>query len=499
MIGYSIIGLSLFLLVQSKNVYPQLLLARMLFSVGGSATVTMVTAILPSITSPNQKADMTRLPRHHSSSTDRPNSPLTSSDYLADSQNRDALAPGSPAASEMRPKVSSPTRLAGYVGFFTGCGALLALGLFLPLPNYFQRGGVSPKSAICYSFYVAGAVSLTVALTCFVGLRGLRGEDTKGWRNLYPSKNSPDSLDARERSIRRPSLPRSIFESMKLGIKDHRLGLSYAGGFVARASSVGITTFIPLFVNASFVQIGFCKSSPNESPVLKERCQEAYVIAAKLTGVSQLAALLFAPAFGHLADKYHRLNIPLMAAALVGLIGNAAMGTLQSPAASGAHFPPFTYLITTAMGIGQIGVIVCSLGLLGRRVSRLAATTRLKTACSESDTTICASNSSSHEPSSRSSGTGRPGTVVNVLREEPEELSALLRVENSTHLSYEHLKGSIAGMYSLAGGAGILLLTKAGGIMFDKVSPIAPFYFLALFNAILIAIGAFSAMSSEEG
>ncbi len=36
--GYTIIGLALVIFVQARNVYPQLLLARMLFSVGGAAT-----------------------------------------------------------------------------------------------------------------------------------------------------------------------------------------------------------------------------------------------------------------------------------------------------------------------------------------------------------------------------------------------------------------------------------------------------------------------------
>lgn len=36
--GYTIVGVSLWVLVQAKNVYPQLLLARVLFSLGGSAT-----------------------------------------------------------------------------------------------------------------------------------------------------------------------------------------------------------------------------------------------------------------------------------------------------------------------------------------------------------------------------------------------------------------------------------------------------------------------------
>jgi MFS family permease len=37
-IGYTIVGASLLLFVQARNVYPQLLLARMMFSIGGAAT-----------------------------------------------------------------------------------------------------------------------------------------------------------------------------------------------------------------------------------------------------------------------------------------------------------------------------------------------------------------------------------------------------------------------------------------------------------------------------
>lgn len=36
--GYSIVGVSLWVFVQAKNVYPQLLLARLLFSLGATAT-----------------------------------------------------------------------------------------------------------------------------------------------------------------------------------------------------------------------------------------------------------------------------------------------------------------------------------------------------------------------------------------------------------------------------------------------------------------------------
>jgi MFS family permease len=36
--GYSIVGIALWVFVQARNVYPELLLARVLFSLGGSAT-----------------------------------------------------------------------------------------------------------------------------------------------------------------------------------------------------------------------------------------------------------------------------------------------------------------------------------------------------------------------------------------------------------------------------------------------------------------------------
>jgi MFS family permease len=36
--GYTIVGIALWVFVQAKNIYPQLLLARVLFSLGGSAT-----------------------------------------------------------------------------------------------------------------------------------------------------------------------------------------------------------------------------------------------------------------------------------------------------------------------------------------------------------------------------------------------------------------------------------------------------------------------------
>ena len=47
--GYVIVGFSLIGLVKSRNVYPELLVGRLGFSVGGAACSTMVTAVLPAM------------------------------------------------------------------------------------------------------------------------------------------------------------------------------------------------------------------------------------------------------------------------------------------------------------------------------------------------------------------------------------------------------------------------------------------------------------------
>ncbi len=78
-----------------------------------------------------------------------------------------------------------PSVLAGLVGLFTGCGALVALTLFLPLPSQFSKvEGATMAEAVADSFYVVGIVSLLVAVFVYVGLKGLEGEKGKGWRML---------------------------------------------------------------------------------------------------------------------------------------------------------------------------------------------------------------------------------------------------------------------------------------------------------------------------
>ena len=479
-LGYVIVGLALLLFVQARNVYPQLLLARLFFSIGGAATSTMVTAILPSMITPR--------PKHEDIDSRAASPPPTNGQGVSPSISSEITI--TPQRLQRRTSQASktveqsPTRLAGIVGLFTGCGALLALGVFLRLPELIQRTNVQPGPALADSYYIVGALSLVLSVVCFIGLRHLSGEDDKGWRALvYGGAKSPSSAKGRLSSLW------SLFESIMLGFKSPLLGLGYLGGFVARASSVGISLFIPLFVNAYYMSSGLCDKSAHNPQDIKDHCRGAYVLAAELTGVSQLVALVFAPVFGILADRFQRFNAPLLIAAFVGTLGYVTLAVLDSPMPSGEHGSPWVFFIMALLGISQIGAIVCSLGLLGRCVLGL-----------DHDTSIVANDrirvvaTQDHTPSDNSHLLPAEHRNAPTVGDCEGEDAPLLRSQRTVY-SREHLKGSIAGVYSLAGGIGILLLTKVGGVMFDKVSPIAPFAMLAGFNLLLLIVGAVQGIS----
>ena len=472
--GYVIIGLALLLFVQAKNVYPHLLLARLLFSIGGAATSTMVTAILPSmIGNPKKQSEVNRLDSRPHIGNGHGLAPSVSPELTITPHNCH-----SQPDSHISSSPPSPTRVAGIVGLFTGCGALLALGFFLRLPELIQRTGVEAKKALIDTYYVMGTLSLVLSMVCYVGLQQLSGEEEKGWRALvsarFGGRESGPSSNL--------SILKSLLKSIKLGFQNPILGLGYLGGFVARASSVGISLFIPLFVNNYYILSGRCDKSGRNPEDIKKGCREAYVLAAELSGTSQLIALLFAPIFGYMADRYRHFNIPLLIAALVGLLGYVGLGTLTSPEIDGLDANVWVYLIMALLGIGQIGAIVCSLGLVGRYILGLEVQEQQASLGSSEAPAISEIHGATNRDQTNASNHHYDEVSEGVTEETPM-LSA------AANIPRDHQKGSIAGIYSLAGGLGILILTKIGGLLFDRVSPVGPFYLLAFFNGLLLCTG----------
>ncbi|AEO69022.1 uncharacterized protein THITE_2052927 [Thermothielavioides terrestris NRRL 8126] len=493
--GYAIIGLSLFLFVQARNVYPQLLLARIFFAVGATAAATMVTAILPSLTDETgPAAENGRKPPAPSggrqSVTLSVDSEATITPERFRSTTEGASSPVGDGPSRNPANNGKPSALAGYVGLFTGCGALVALALFLPLPARFGRiEGVTLGDAVKYSFYVVGSVSFLVAIFVFLGLRGLRGEEGKGWRMLLGLHSSTPSSGAASQPS--PAAHRILpywhllRASIRLGLTDADIALGYLGGFVARASTVAISLFLPLSVNAFFIRNGFCRGQPTDpSPDLKRECRQAYVLASVLTGVAQLSGLLCAPLFGYLsAHAAHRIiNWPIVATTTIGLAGYLAFPRLPSPEfrdEQGRGGGPAVLVLAALMGVSQIGAIVCSLGALGRGVLKVDAAGgggRSARVAEDQETLI--------EERADGDGDGVVGGETAPLLGVAAAAAAAAVPEDA--VSRVRLKGSVAGVYSWCGGAAILLLTKLGGYLFDSWSAGAPFYMMAAFNAVLL-------------
>ncbi|KAK8191454.1 hypothetical protein IWZ00DRAFT_279287 [Phyllosticta capitalensis] len=528
-LGYAIVALSLFVFVQATNVYPQLLLGRLLFSLGAAATTTMVTAVLPTMTySPPPSIIEARRDANGNAHT---MSPSISSDITITPDRLSTPAATRQHAHHIRPvtpdaSAKSTSNLAGLVGMFTGLGALLALGIFLPLPARFQKSGVAPSEAIADSYYIVGSIAIVVALACSLGLQNLPGEENKGWKNLFfvPAEKPEDPIDD---SRPRLSYVHLLFEALALGFRDVNVGLGYLGGFVARASSVAVSLFIPLFSNAYFISHGYCEPGDHKSTEeIKEACRRAYVLAAMITGTSQLVALISAPIFGYLCGQYKKYNQPIILASVAGIAGYIAFGLQKSPDPKSEDGSYGVFFIAALLGISQIGAIVCSLGLLGRGIqgdeadinaaeederhqsyaghagvhhsSRPHAIPRhvLDPEATPVTSPQVQPHRGGHTLSHRSSHSDiSNGHASHYQANADAESDPLLPSHfrrlpaSSLPSSRAHLKGSIAGVYSLAGGAGILLLTKLGGVMFDELDKGAAFFLMAAFNAVLM-IGA---------
>lgn len=425
------------------------MLTRYLYS------ATMVTATLPCLTDDSDSSDAeTEQPTLVPSNNVRDSVALSVESELTITPERYRSDGSEPSEADLVAQ-DKPSVLAGYVGLFTGLGALVSLIVFLPLPNQFGKiEGVEIGEALQYAYYVVGAVAILVASFVYIGLRKLKGEEGKGFRTLFGLKKR--QLADGSEPPRRSFLPykQLLREAVVLGVTDSQIGLGYLGGFVARASTVAISAFIPLFVKIYYLD-----------HIAGGDQRKAYVLASILTGVAQLFALICAPIFGYLSRRRGRFNYPITVATIFGIIGYTAFPHLSSPEVKnvdGRGGSPAVFILVALIGISQIGAIVCSLGSLGKGV--LAADPHRR-----AQLPVAAEGQNDGTAEDRE----RAPLLGNGTKPQPKCTRVLL-------------KGTIAGVYSWCGGAAILLLTKLGGFLFDKWSHGAPFYMMALFNAILL-------------
>lgn len=269
-LGYLIIAVALVVFVNIPTVYPGLVLGRIFFSLGAAAVATMVSAILPEMTMAPAEKTQERSGREAGEGEER----------------------------------SVPTgKLAGLVGLFTGVGALLALGFFLRLPTLFQKNpAVSPAEAIKHSYYAVGAVAFAISIWCSLGLAPPRNHGsgipwsgfrawlwTKVWGGDPAALNEESEDEGTGKAARSTTGLHGLWAALRAAFEDGRIGVGYVGGFVARASSVGISLFVPLWVNHYFISTGRCQPGSLLPDPTMDLCRRSYVLASgKITNLPSL-------------------------------------------------------------------------------------------------------------------------------------------------------------------------------------------------------------------
>ncbi|KAI3654906.1 hypothetical protein MP228_000286 [Amoeboaphelidium protococcarum] len=434
-LGFLIMGVAICLYPQATSLYPSLLLLRLTFGIGASASSTMITGVL--------------------------------ADYVGEGD---------------KGKVS------GCVGLFSGLGAMLGAFVFMALPQKFlassnnnnqadQQGNEMEAitNSLKYSFLVVGVISLVTGVLLMFTLKPHRNDFGFLKRIFSPATNygtdsnqeqrvevevsnedvqcpvsakEPLLISKREErlgctmvgALEQESLQKRPFwalvlEGFKLGLKKPHILLAYLGGFTARGDSMIITLFLPLWVNKYYRQNNLCGvkpaanglninqvSSSSAPPFMNDlkQCGEAFTKASIYSGIAQTCALIGAPLFGFLADRFSKSAV-FTVAALISCAAYSSLFFVDNP------LQKAVYILMPFVGLSEIGLIVTSLSL---------------------------------------ATSGVPADI----------------------------RGSVAGCYSLFGGLGILFLSKVGGILFDVWKEGAVFLLVGIVSG-FVFIGGVSIMA----
>ncbi|GAO49798.1 MFS general substrate transporter [Saitoella complicata NRRL Y-17804] len=273
-------------------------------------------------------------------------------------------------------------RQAGFIGFASGIGALMAVFIFLPLPALLEtRTSLDAAGALRTTFQILAAYAVLLGALIVI--------------LLPPSPNT---------ATPRLPLPSHLSSALLLPLHSRPIALGYLSSALARASSVLLSLFIPLWANR-----------------VAGEGREGYKLAAELSGVAQLLGLLLAPFVGVLTDHLGRESVTSLSA-VIGALGCAVFALVAN--SNNTHPGPEVWVGAGLIGVGLIGVTTTSLGL-----------------CTHA-----------------------------------REVEAYMR-------------GAVAGVYSLSGGLAILILTKVGGVLFDRVGPAAPFWLMSGFNVVVAVFG----------
>lgn len=357
--------LGLLLLAMGIFLYPRmpsffyLVLARAVFAIGASAVVSMITASLGELSLMSSEESQGVLDSNTPSPTESPGplntntiSSISSYNAFSDIEEGDQTVPLFESNNMMDEPFDAVLamprpngKLAGYVGFFSGLGAIFAVAVLLPLPTYFDD---STHGLVEAFTIVAGGTVLLAAVFYFL----LYQNPTRSWKLFVFGTSEVSVFD--EAAVDMEGTVMSYFELMKEGWRsaqnDRRVALGYMGGMLSRATSVALALFLPMWVNNWYYEHGLCHQDDPEG------CKSAITQAAILTGIANTVLLVAAPLAGYASDRYGSVFVMGLSTG-VGILGVVGVCFLKSV------FGAWPIIFASLIGASQSGTMTTSLSL----------------------------------------------------------------------------------------------------------------------------------------
>jgi MFS family permease len=218
---------------------------------------------------------------------------------------------------------------AGYLGMSNGFGAMITVLFLLKLPFILNNNlGFDLKTSTILTYDSVVAITILSAVFMWFGL----------------SKKQSHSEEKSEGFL-------ILARDGILAAKDHGIALAYGASFVARGNLVVVGTFFTLWLSQYGVnELGLSST-------------EALSKAGTMIAIAQGCALLGAPLFGIMADKFDRVWAMILTLAISAL-GYSATIFVDNP------FGGFMIGCAILIGLGEVGCIISSSVLIAQQAPK---------------------------------------------------------------------------------------------------------------------------------
>jgi len=221
------------------------------------------------------------------------------------------------------PKDKSRGKMTGIAFLLNGLGAAIFFGGMSQLPRVFQDQGADELWAVRYAYLIAAGIAFLGA----IAMTGLKPGRPEGVEHKAP-------------------ILQLIREGMHAG-RNRRIAVSYFAAFAARADMAIVTLFLILWI----VQAG---NAAGLTPAAAQGKAGLYV------AIYSLAALLWAPIVGIIADRIDKLTLTAIAFTLAGF-GYGALGMSTDILSMSSMAPALI-----VAGMGQTSTAMAIMVLLGQ-------------------------------------------------------------------------------------------------------------------------------------